>query len=454
MISQLAHAVAAPARGIPVATARRRLLNLIGRHVGDTRSARNLAHVVERFDDDEILALRDLLLDCDVSSGTLAEEIAGLQREHVRCRLQPWRKTVALYYPTPTYREHIAGLAGPLREAGFNVVIALGVVCDDQFEQGPDVHFGGTCGSLTLIESWDFVDLVVSPVLATELPGQAHRVYVLHDIHDSPLGDAAAVQEIATNLQAYDYVFAPSAAVVDVFKQVIPMADTGAAGRRQVTIVPGGYMKLDRFMREFEARRVDAKSLVYAPTVTGYGFDDIGSLVPSGRDIVAALLEAAPDHEVIFRPHPHTLQTDAVRQIVDEFRTNPRFTLDDDASSYVGTYARARLMVSDLSGTAFTYALATLRPVVFCSFNEPAVQRRFGELRYFRDRDRVGYVVRDLERLRETVGGLVSGALEHRLDIAAYREEAVFNPGRTEACFLASMDHFIRGTADRDWVGV
>jgi hypothetical protein len=186
--------------------------------------------------------------------------------------------------------------------------------------------------------------------------------------------------------------------------------------------------------------------------VTGYGLDSVGTVAACGRDIMATLLDAADDHEIIFRPHPHSLRTEAVARIVEEFRAHPRFTLDDDASSYAGTYGRARLMVSDISGTAFTYALATLRPVVFCSFNDDELEARYGSLRYVRDRERVGYIVHNTAQLAETIRGFVTGDIPAPRDIARYRNESLFNVGGAHEYFVRHCGDFMAGTTAADWI--
>jgi len=432
-----------------VGAVREVLAGSISSYVDDRAMAEALKYLLGRFRDSDVVALADQLLDGAMSPDDLARELCRIQRETVRASIDAARKTIVLLYPTPTYREHIAGLADLLRASGFNVVIALGVVCGDRFERDAQAYYAGTLGSLSLIEAWDFVDLVVTPVLATELPPRAKRVYVLHDIHASPLGDERAVSDIAGRLCAYDYVYAPSPPVVDVFARLLASQTTDA---RRTRIVPGGYMKLDRFIADFAAHRRDAKSIVYAPTVTGYGLEGVGSLAAMGDAIVGTLLAAAPDHEVIFRPHPHTLGTREVQDIVDRYRSHPRFTLDANASSYSDTYARARFMVSDISGTAFTYALATLRPVIFCSFNEEEVQRRFGHLRYVHDRHRIGSVVHDLSQLSAAVCRLLGADPTSVSGVEAYRRELLFNPGLAHEYFVGQCPTFIAGGTGPGWV--
>ena len=428
-------------------------LEAIREEIQDAQTARNLIHLIREFDPDEIERLAACLEDGKGQIGqTVAQNLSMLQRDRISRSLKSGRRTVAVYFPTAAYREHVAGLRPRLREAGYNVITVLGMVCDDRYEQDSNTHFGGHCGSIELVNTWDFVDLFITPVLATDLPASARKVYVLHDIHDSPLGDEQTTLEISRKLQEYDYIYAPSPPVVEMFRRVVPLANPTNGVRKPVSIIPGGYMKLDRFIDYFEAHRQEAKSLIYAPTVTGYGLDDVGSVVRHGEQIVGALLEAAPDHELIFRPHPHSLTHPAVQAIIHTHRDNPRFTLDDDASFYMDSYSRARLMVSDISGTAFTYAFGTLRPVVFCSFSETLVQERYGHLRYVRDRKRIGRIVEDVEGLVRDVQTILGSMTGAAVDVRDYRDEAIYNVGKAEDYFVEHFTDMLEGRLLPEWV--
>ena len=111
-----------------------------------------------------------------------------------------------------------------------------------------------------------------------------------------------------------------------------------------------------------------ARSLfIFAPTVHWDHFYDYVAVPKHGRDIVAALLEQFSEYKIIFRPHPHTVDTPEVRKIAEAFKGYPQFEFDTNASFYMENYARSQLMITDMSGTAFTYAFTTSRPVVFFS---------------------------------------------------------------------------------------
>src|SRR5262249_7432096 len=156
---------------------------------------------------------------------------------------------------------------------------------------------------------------------------------------DSPLGDEATTRRISELLREFDYLFLPSQASVSLFQQVVPVARRESD--KPIALIPGGYPKLDRLIEYFQKHEQDTRTLIYAPTVIGYGFDEVVSLPSHGDAIIDAVLRRIPDHKLIFRPHPHTLHTPLVQELAAKYRDHPRFLFDDNASFYMDNYARS-----------------------------------------------------------------------------------------------------------------
>ena len=73
-------------------------------------------------------------------------------------------------------------------------------------------------------------------------------------------------------------------------------------------------------------------------------------------------------------------------------------TVEADLSiSYLNSYSKARFLVTDFSGTAYTFAFSTLRPVIFYSKNEEnLIKTKYKNLLYFRDRQQIGYISKNI----------------------------------------------------------
>jgi hypothetical protein len=217
--------------------------------------------------------------------------------------------------------------------------------------------------------------------------------------------------------------------------------------------IPGGYIKLDRnieFFRTHEAQ-IPIDSIIYAPTVCGDEFENYVSLPKYGEQIVGALLDNFQDYRIIFRPHPHTLDTEYVANIEKRFRDSERFDLDSNASFYMGNYCRSAVMVTDMSGTAFTYAFTTLRPVIFFSHKEDTVEKAFNKVKYFQDREKIGHIATNIDELVEKTTLALDEREERAARIREFRDSEIYNVGKAGAYFAANVRHIFEGTVHRDW---
>jgi hypothetical protein len=413
-------------------------------YIDQSETVRCLRYLIRGFDDEGIRELVLALKDVTSYEGFI-EALTRIQCQQVRSRLDPDRKTIAIYYPSCAYREQTGRLADELAKLKFNVVTLIGTVCNDRYEERRDVYYGGH----NIISRMDFLDVILCSTLTYGLPESACKVLFVHDIHDSPIGDA---QEFVGLLGEFDYCFLPSDAVIQLFRRLIQSVAPTGGRSQQVCLIPGGYPKLDRLIRYCETQPEPGQTLVYAPTVTGLEFADVTSVAEHGDGIIRQLLAHFPNHEVVFRPHPHSREDEAVRRIRETYQSHPRFMYDGEASDTRQTYARAALMVSDLSGTAYTYALSTLRPVVFYSAREDEVERRYGDLRYVQDRTRVGAVVRNVDDLVEAVEGLMRHPGEWSERIREYRKSLIYNLGSSERYFVESIENICGHRRRPEWV--
>lgn len=370
--------------------------------------------------------------------------LGTLQLDAMRRRLNSDRKTVAIYFPSAAYREHAGDLSIRLRELGLNCLILIGTVTGDRHETGANVFYGGH----DLVQQMDFVDLFIVPTLMLGLPERSRKLLLVHDIYDSPVGDLTEFRRL---LAAFDFCVLPSPFVVEMFNAIVSTPDAAVTRSRPLHLIPGGYVKLDRLIAHFEHSAREEKVIIYAPTVTGLDFEDVISLPAFGAHIIECVLTHFPDYEFIFRPHPHSLKTPLVQDLAGRFRHRPGFHFDDNAGSYLDNYARSALMISDISGTAYTYAFATLRPIVFFSPNEPAVQERFAGLHYVRDRAKVGSVVENIACLPAAIRKNLDERDTIRTRIRAFRDQIIFNVGSSEEKLCSAIATLLEGKTDAEW---
>jgi hypothetical protein len=207
-----------------------------------------------------------------------------------------------------------------------------------------------------------------------------------------------------------------------------------ARGWTNKVLLPVGYPKLDSQRRRAEvtplAPRGDVPTVVFAPTHAYYVNEQFSALARYGRALVGALLDCGM--RVVFRPHPDSWRDQdrtVVEQIVGTNRAHPRFEVDR-AHDYFDSYARADAIVTDVSGTGFTFAFTFGRPAVYFAPNEALEAGRTGI--QFEDRERIGFLARTVADVVSYVQKALAERAELRAGIERFRDGLIFNPGTSE----------------------
>ncbi|MHC4743902.1 MAG: CDP-glycerol glycerophosphotransferase family protein, partial [Planctomycetota bacterium] len=385
------------------------------------------------------------------SSGQARSILMAYQRNKIKSAIDNGQKTLGVYYPSRAYRANLGSeqMYERIKSQGYNVVFLFGVIRSDEYEKRPYSFYVGH----NIVKQLDFIDLFIMPTLTLDLPRRSKKILFVHDIYDSPRGKAEAPRKgwdgkpkwVSPLIAELDYTFLPARSIMPK-SHICPLIR-----RKPLCRIPGGYMKLDYNMRCFEKNKLPIDSLIYAPTVCGGKFKKYVSLPGYGVDIVGALLEHFGDYRIIFRPHPHTLESRHVTKIANRFRNNDRFTLDSNASFYMDNYSRSAAMVTDMSGTAFTYAFTTLRPVVFFSHNEDTVEEAFDRVAYFRDREKIGHIATSTDELVEKMSLALKEQDEFSDRIREFRDSEIFNAGRAEDYFAENFRCIAEGIKHPDW---
>ncbi|MFC1921518.1 hypothetical protein ACFLYQ_07330 [Chloroflexota bacterium] len=359
-------------------------------------------------------------------------------KNYIQNDFKPGKKTVAIYLVGLGYTENLGTIPYDLFRKGYNVLGLVGStpeqVSELYYEARKEVEIDA-CICVGLIEG---------------MPEDTAIIYFVHDIHDSALTN---MQKIYRLLPKCNYILVPNEPALNRYKEKV------LEGRKElfsetdtceVCFIRGGYPKLDSNIRYFQKRNEPPSTIIYATTVVE-DIADMVSLPKHSDQIIETILTGVTDRMLIFRPHPQTMGSQEVAKIARKYHQHPRFVLDNNPSFYMDNYARSVLMISDLSGTAFTYALTTLRPVVFFSHNEAEVQKRFGSYQYFIDRDKVGYVVINVEDLLERVRQLIQNADSYSKRVEEYRNSFIYNVGSSEEYFVDNFEYIIENKKNPDW---
>jgi hypothetical protein len=370
--------------------------------------------------------------------------------------LDPARQHIGLgYYGRGGgFRQHIMPLI-PLLADRFDLVSLSDELSDGAGEiSGRHLYMSAETAA-----SRRMFDLVLSAHVFPCSPRGVPRVTLPHVIYDFNLTADYHAERLAQSEP--HYLFAASWPSLDAYVRLI--RDQGLSNR--LCVVPGGYPHLDHNMALAAAYDGPVDSIIYAPTLAlaDYPHRELASSFDAGVRIVRALLARFPEHQVIFRPHPSDLKlyqinrkdgrSVAFQALLDLCEQQPRCVLDDAPGSYMASYNRAAMMVSDTSSTAMTFACATGRPAFFYSPRDAELVDALGdEMAFVADRAKVGAVAGSIDELLARMADHMQEPSVGSADIRAFRDRTVFNPGNAAHYLADNIDYMLSGERHADWL--
>jgi YidC/Oxa1 family membrane protein insertase len=197
---------------------------------------------------------------------------------------------------------------------------------------------------------------------------------------------------------------------------------------------PHGYGRLDQLLaaggRETPGTRGPIRDVLLAPSWGPEGTLETGV----GSELVAKLLDLG--YRVVVRPHVMTLRKcpGCIDQLRRSHGSRRGFAIDEDVSGF-GSLLKADLLITDWSGTAFEFAFARERPVLFIDarrkVNNPAHEQLGLEPVEVRFRERLGTIVSPsrLGDLQAAIQSLDAKADFYRDEIRRIKDEVVYSPG-------------------------
>lgn len=172
--------------------------------------------------------------------------------------------------------------------------------------------------------------------------------------------------------------------------------------KRSVHVLRSGYLKLETVQNRVSDVTAQ-KIIVYAPSPKesfGTKDNDIWQAALSseafGNQLLQAMCQNFPDYKIVYKPYKDELP-EVVEAVVLGLHDFPNFAISDLGSDYWELYASSKLMISDFSSTAYSYALGLGRPVIFFSPNEDDIPRNVINSSFCKYRNSVGEVAKSVE---------------------------------------------------------
>jgi hypothetical protein len=287
-------------------------------------------------------------------------------------------------------------------------------------------------------------------IIYTPLPSWGERLpkaRVVHSIFSINSLDGVFKKQ---EFDEFDYILCAGSHQLESFR-ASALRHPALLGKR---LLPAGYPRLDLLLSSHstERRQTDSSTnpttVVYAPTHRFDVNEGLASLSDWGVSIINVLLAAG--YRVIFRPHPASL-FDQDRSLIDQIcqcqKDNPKFSLDAK-EDYTESYSSADLMVTDVSGTGFTFSFSFAKPSIFFAPNAEAERGLRGI--QFDERHRIGSVVRDIDSLIKATTSLCERDMTD--EIVRFRDEIVFNVGKSAAYIVNSLEDILCGRERPEWI--
>ena len=227
------------------------------------------------------------------------------------------------------------------------------------------------------------VDIFISNNVCNNFTNNSKRVYLHHDIYDTPLTEKKKEKEVAFRLKKYDFIILASKKSKYLFEKIFANLK-----KKPKLLFLGFYPKLNYLLKQKVIKKKVNKNIIIAPTDFN-AFPEL-TMQPYLKEVIIKLLKEK--YKIIYRPHPSNAKLKKVLDLVKKFDKFPNFEFDT-SSNYFKIYSESNLMITDISGTAYTYAFLTKNPVFFYSRNEKKIRNSYYKnLNFFKDRSKIGKV--------------------------------------------------------------
>lgn len=357
---------------------------------------------------------------------------------------------VGIYIHGRSYRSEILSLYNKLKVSKtVQLALFIGESVGDKLEDLPEALVVTPCDQYVC--ELNCIDLIITttPITVEQLPKNALKAYLTHDINDSPLGD---LNYQASLLRYYDFIYVAGPVSGDQFRELIaekikePISISGAT-----KVIEVGYPKLDRLICQTSS--ISRDKVIICPThlLPEWGAYTLtpGSLL----EILDVLSKSITDHlqTVVFRPHPHSLNSPC-RLLFERLAREdhyPGLALEvNEDIDYAELYGSSDFMITDFSGTGSTYMTAFLRPTFYYVPNGfPPGTGRVTDC-FFRSK---GLVVGDAKQLRDAVEKSVLADTEsNRVKYEEIRHKIVANVGRSLEALSGHIAGVLIGCPEND----
>lgn len=236
------------------------------------------------------------------------------------------------------------------------------------------------------------IDLFISNNVSDQFTPFSKKIYIHHDVYDTPLVEKKKESVLRKRLSKYHFIVVASQEGKKLFENLLKNS--------KVKVVVYRYLKLDYLKKKINSKKINSiKNILIAPT----NYKSFPNLTMQNQisKIIKILLKK--NFFVIYRPHPSNLNDQKVQKVNNRFRSYKKFKFDK-SNNYLRSFNNSDLMITDLSGTAYTFLLLTSKSVIFYSKNDEYLNRTYyRNLGFFQNRDTIGYKVNNIDKVLKII---------------------------------------------------
>ena len=310
------------------------------------------------------------------------------------------RKIILFYFPIKVYQENFIQLIKYIKSKKFLILLAYNIHTEDQIKKIQNSYFIDF-GYLRYIPFTNFflkrINFFISSYLTYIYPPLSKNVYISHDIYDAPMINKKMEKKMFIRINKLDYLFVAS----EVSKNYFGLKLKQYNNTINPNIINTGYSKLDLVHSLGKSKKIKKNYILIAPAYT-LNYKNF-NITKNLNEIINFLLNDLKE-KVIYRPHPLDLTKKGDQNFVENIRSsykdNKNFDIDI-SSSYLNSYNKSKLLITDITSTAYTFAFSMEKPVVFYSTNEKIIKNdKFFKINYIKDRNKVGMICKDFNELK------------------------------------------------------
>ena len=334
-------------------------------------------------------------------------------------------KVIMFYFPIKAYQENILEIIKKLDKKKYLVLSAFNNSTSREIKNIKNSFFL----DIAYLKYIPFknlflknIDFFLSSYLTYIFPPNSKNVYISHDIYDAPMINKKLEKKMFIRINKIDYIFVAS----EVSKKYLLMKLREFNKKINPKLFNTGYLKLDHVYKKLKDKNKNKNSILIAPayTLNYKKFNMTGKLIK----LITFLLDEL-NEEVIYRPHPLdlTLKGDQklVRNIVIKFKDNPKFKTDFSVS-YLDSYKNAKILLTDITSTAYTFAFSTENPVIFYSPKENIIKKDdYFNISYIKDRNKVGIITKNFYEVKKAIIKITKNKKTFKKNILRLRKEKI-----------------------------